>query len=268
MIGPMLRHLTAQWPQSNLSIYVGVYANDLATVLSVAAHAQRDARIHIVINDHIGPTTKGDCLNRLWVRLCADMEQGETAVDAILLHDAEDLVDPAELYVLGHALQSADFAQLPVIPLLAAGRWIGPHYADEFAEAHGKEMPVRAALGAPIPLAGVGCAFRMEALVQLAGHGEPFGDDCLTEDYEIGLRLGAIGARGAFMRVYAADGRLVASRGLFPQELTGAVVQKTRWLRGIALEAWPRVGWPVHLTRMDCAVCYPTGCCGGTGEQL
>jgi adsorption protein B len=35
---------------------------------------------------------------------------------------------------------------------------ISGHYCDEFAEAHGKFMPVRQKLGASLPLAGVGCA--------------------------------------------------------------------------------------------------------------
>jgi len=245
VIGPMLRHLVAQWPQPSLRIYVGVYANDLATMLSVAQLAAHDARIQMVINRALGPTTKGDCLNRLWQRLRGDMEQGPWQAQAVLLHDAEDVVDSAELHALGAALHQVDFAQLPVLPLLAARRWIGPHYADEFAEAHGKELPVRAALGAPIPLAGVGCAFRVEWLARLGDGAGPFSADCLTEDYEIGLRLAALGAEGAFVRMHADDGRLIASRGMFPQDLAGAVMQKTRWLRGIALEAWGRVGWPV-----------------------
>ena len=59
--------------------------------------------------------------------------------------------------------------QLPVLPLPDPhSRWISGHYCDEFAEAHIKELVVREAIGAAIPLAGVGCAIERRALGRLA----------------------------------------------------------------------------------------------------
>ena len=244
VIGAMLGAAKSRWAGADCRFYVGVYPNDLATMRSVAGQAMADRRIQLVINAADGPTTKGDCLNAIWHRIAADAASGRFVADALLVHDAEDVVDAAELKVLSAALAECDYAQLPVVPLMADdGRWIGGHYCDEFAEAHGKELPVRAALGGPLPTAGVGCAFRIAALATIASAEGPFRADCLTEDYELGVRLAGIGAVGRFVRVHHDDGTLVASRAFFPQRIDESVRQKTRWLRGIALEGWDRIGW-------------------------
>ena len=116
---------------------------------------------------------------------------------------------------------SADHAvvQLPVLPLIAAdSRWVSAHYADEFAWAHSRTMPVREQLGAGMPLAGVGCAIRRDALQQIAARrgGQPFDPESITEDYELGLALGELGAPSCFARV-TDDARAVDLRAvLFP----------------------------------------------------
>jgi adsorption protein B len=53
-----------------------------------------------------------------------------------------------------------------------------------------------------------------------------------------------MGHRGRFVRVRASDGRLIASRGCFPGQFLASARQKARWIRGIALEGWDRLGWP------------------------
>jgi adsorption protein B len=67
----------------------------------------------------------------------------------------------------------------------------------------------------------------------------------MTEDYEVGLRIGALGLKTMFVRIPARHGErsLVASRGHFPATLGAAVRQKARWLGGIALDGWDRLGW-------------------------
>lgn len=246
VIGQMLAALGQRWPQSDLRIVVGVYPNDLSTMLAVARAASIDARITMAINPRKGPTTKGDCLNIIWRTIEQQAASGSFSPNALLVHDAEDLVDPLELAVLDDALRRYDYAQLPVVPSMAgAGRWVARHYCDEFAEAHGKELVVRSEIGAPLPTAGVGCAFSMDILRRLDTGNGPFSADCLTEDYELGLRLARMDASGTFVRARSADGRLIASRALFPQRLDQSVRQKTRWLRGIALDGWDRLGWPM-----------------------
>ncbi len=156
------------------------------------------------------------------------------------------MVHPAELVLFDALIERFDLVQLPVLPLIHPhSRWLGGHYADEFAESHGKEMVVRGALGAGLPSAGVGCAFSREALGRLAAErgGLPFDADSLTEDYELGLTLAEAGGRRAFVRVGTADGGSVATRAYFPGTLAASVRQKARWMTGIALSGWDRLGW-------------------------
>lgn len=199
-------------------------------------------------HDRDGPSTKADCLNRMYGALLEDEARHGFCVRMILLHDAEDLVDPAALSLLDRAMADADFVQLPVLPLVQRGsRWVGGHYCEEFAEAHGKAMVVRGRLAAGLPAAGVGCAFSRDLLSEMAskfGSGsEPFSPECLTEDYELGLRVRLLGHRSTFLRVRGDDGRLVAKRACFPHQLGAAVRQKTRWIYGIAFQGWERLGW-------------------------
>lgn len=137
--------------------------------------------------------------------------------------------------------------QLPVMPLRHRHRgWgIAGSYGDEFAESHGKTLPVREALGAAIPAAGVGCAFARTALdaLAVASPAGPFDADSLTEDYELGLRLAGRDERGIFVRIADERGALVAVRAHFPDTLDCAVRQKGRWIAGIALSGWDRLGW-------------------------
>ena len=200
-----------------------------------------------MISREDGPTTKASCLNRLYQALRDDEAQGAARVKTVLLHDAEDMVDPAAVPLIDAAMAYADFVQLPVLPAPQPGsRWIGSHYCEEFAEAHAKAMPVRDALGASIPSAGVGCGIDRSWLDRLAdarNTGLPFAADSLTEDYELGLTLHEMGARCRFLRVRSASGHLVATRACFPSSLSSAVRQKTRWVNGIALHGWDRTGW-------------------------
>lgn len=255
VIGTTVHHALAVWPQSALRLYIGCYANDHATVAAARHAAAGDPRVRIVIGAVTGPTTKAGCLNVLYQALQDDEARCGIAVRAVVLHDAEDMVHPAELGVFDQALQEAEFVQLPVrAEPLAASRWIAGHYLDEFAEAHTKTMMVRDALRAALPAAGVGCAFARGTLARLAAERcqasagpelsfGPFTPDSLTEDYEIGWRIARLGGRARFLRLRDETGLLVATRAFFPETLEGAVRQKTRWTHGIAFQGWDRIGW-------------------------
>jgi len=244
VIGAMLSHASKVWAGHDCRIYVGVYPNDIATQRVVSAQA--DPRIRMVINAQPGPTTKADCLNAIW-RAMRDDEADEEPIKAIVLHDAEDIVHSGELRVFDTLIERFALVQLPVLPLIdRRSRWVGGHYNDEFAEAHGKTIVVREAIGAAIPSAGVGCAFARSMLGAIADArgGAPFDADSLTEDYELGLRIAERGGRGVFVRLPATEqGGMVAVRAHFPATLETAVRQKARWIAGIALSGWDRLQW-------------------------
>jgi adsorption protein B len=246
VIGDMLRATLARVEHEDFRILVGYYRNDPATAAAIAS--ARDPRLIAVALPINGPTTKADCLNHIYAALI-DFESAEgRAAKAVVLHDAEDVVHPCELTLFDRLIERAGVIQLPVLPLVDANsRWISGHYCDEFAESHAKEMVVREAVGAAIPLAGVGCAISRQSLSQLAGlhGGRPFAGNSMTEDYELGLRLGALGVRAMFVRLPARRGSrtMVSSRGHFPFTLDDAVRQKARWIGGIALAGWERLGW-------------------------
>jgi bacteriophage N4 adsorption protein B len=244
VIAPMLGGAVAAWGEGDWRIYVGTYPNDPAT--RAAAGAVADPKVRIVTGRQPGPTTKADCLNLLWRALLADEAAEGRRAKAIVLHDAEDVVHPDELRLFDGLVERFDLVQLPVLPLIDPhSRWLGGHYADEFSESHGKELAVRGALGAGLPSAGVGCAFSRRTLERLAAErgGLPFDADSLTEDYELGLRIADAGGRSIFLRVAGADGRLVATSEYFPGTLRAAVAQKARWMTGVALAGWDRLGW-------------------------
>ena len=247
VIGAMLTAALARFRHPDYALYVGAYPNDRATIDAVAAVAARDQRIRLVIGAVDGPTTKACCLNTLWRALLRDEAATGRPAKAIVLHDAEDVVHPAELAIFDRLIERYEVVQLPVLPLVdRQSRLVAGHYCDEFAEAHAKQLVVRGALGAGLPLAGVGCAIARDVLATIAARrgGDPFDSASLTEDYELGLGIDALGGRGVFARIAEeADGPIVSVRAYFPSELDAAIRQKARWITGIALAGWDRVGW-------------------------
>ncbi len=247
VIGAMLSAALARLDYDDYRIYVGAYPNDRPTIDAVSLVAARDARVRLVIGNVPGPTTKAACLNTLWHALLRDEAAQGVQTMAIVLHDAEDVVHPAELRVFAALIGRYQAVQLPVLPLVDRGsRLVSGHYCDEFAEAHAKQLVVREALGAALPLAGVGCAIARETLgaVAVLRGGDPFDATSLTEDYELGLAIAAQGGDGIIARVREhPGGPLVAVRAYFPATLDAAVKQKARWMIGIALAGWDRIGW-------------------------
>lgn len=247
VIGPMLKNCLRVWGKSTQQwrIFVGCYPNDWATIAAAQKASMCDPRISVVQLPHDGPTNKADCLNHLWAALLRDEAGSGVRAKAVILHDAEDVVHAQELRIYDTLIERHPAVQIPVMPLAEPGsQFISGHYLDEFAEAHGKAMVVREALGASVPLAGVGCAIDRRLLSRIADEagGSPFDTDSLTEDYELGLKIGAHG-QTIMARMNDTDGKPVASRAYFPSDLAAAVRQKARWMTGIGLAGWDRIGW-------------------------
>ncbi len=164
VIGAMLAATLARYDHPDYRLYVGCYPNDPGTCTVVRAIASGDARVRLVMAPHDGPTTKADCLNHMWRALCRDDERVDRRTAGVVLHDAEDVVHRAELRLFDDHLRDVALVQLPVVPLIdPRRRLVSGHYADEFAESHRRDLVVRSALGAALPLAGVGCAIRRDA---------------------------------------------------------------------------------------------------------
>lgn len=249
VIGGMLRAALDRLDHRDYRVYVGTYPNDPATAR--AARALGDPRIRLVGGVRPGPTSKAECLNRLWHAMRADERASGVRVKAVVLHDAEDVVHPHELRLYDRMIERFDLVQIPVFPLPAHGpglraRLVAAVYCDEFAEAHGRQLVIREAIGAGVPSAGVGCAIRRDMLERIAAAsgGDPFDEGSLTEDYELGLRIAAYGGRGAFVAIPAQPGGLpVAVRAHFPETFDTAIRQRARWVTGIALAGWDRLRW-------------------------
>lgn len=237
--------------EHHVTIFVGCYPNDDATLRAAASLACD--RVVIAVNPQQGPTTKADNLNVLW-RAMLVRERTAQPYDAVVLHDAEDHPDPEEPLVFSALLGRFAMIHLPVIPFASsATRWVGNHYCDEFAEAHLKAMVLREAIGAGLPSAGVGCAIRRDLLSGLDRRrpGAPFDPESLTEDYELGLAAKVLALPSAFVRVKRKDGlHLVATRSRFPDRFWNAVVQKSRWILGISIAGWDRIGWSGGLSEV------------------
>jgi len=253
VVGAMLAHCLAVWPHGDLRVYLGCYRNDPAT-LAAAMQCAHDPRLRIVVHDRDGPTTKADCLNRLYAALLADEARTGLKVRSVIVHDAADMVHPNALDLLDRALDHADFVALPVQPEVQPhSRWIAGHYGEEFAELQTKGMVVRSWLGGGLPTAGVGCAIARHAIALLAARsqgGGPFAADSLTENYEFGLAIAEIGGKAQFLRARDASGALVATRKYFPAQIDCVLRQKTRWLHGVALQGWDRMGWGGSLPEL------------------
>ncbi len=245
VIEAMLKNAIFAYNGKNVIIFVGCYINDQKTLEAV--QRAKSEMIQIVICENQGPTTKADCLNHNWRSMISFEKVRNKKFNSVILHDAEDFVHEDEISVFDHLADRFDLIQLPVIPLLnSKSVLISGHYCDEFAESHTKALAVREAIGASLPAAGVGCAISTKYLRLLASSrtNGPFDDASLTEDYELGIGISDYGLRSAFVTMPDRNGILpVATRAYFPGQLNDSVRQKARWMIGIALAGWDRLGW-------------------------
>ncbi len=244
VIARMLQHNGNAVRYANFEFFVGAYPNDPGTFRAVESVAAVQSNVHLCLTPHAGPTSKADCLNWIYQHVLLHEERTGQRFDAIVLQDSEDLVHPQALAEINRYLGRYDMVQIPVIPLATPWvEWTHGIYCDEFAESQTKDLRVRQFLGGFLPSCGVGTALSRRAIEELARRYQNriFEPECLTEDYELGLRVHRAGLAQCFvpLRVPAA----VATREFFPHSFRTAVRQRTRWITGIALQGWERNGW-------------------------
>ncbi len=263
VIASMVANTNKTFDYNRYHIFVGVYANDPDTRREVEKVRQRFPNVHRAEVPHDGPTSKADCLNWLIQNiLLFEQRTGET-FDVFLMHDAEDVVHPFGLKTVNWFIDEAAMIQMPVLSMDRQwNKLVACHYMDEFAEFHTKDLPVRSAWAGMTPSAGVATAFHREAILALVKEkdGLPFNTDSLTEDYDVGHRLSAMGYPSEFIRYHAKVPRtrkawfrkgdvtvmrreLVATKEFFPDKFAYSVRQKARWMLGISLMGWQQLGW-------------------------
>jgi adsorption protein B len=250
VLGDMLRHNFATIDYSNYVIFAGAYPNDPRTLDLLREHAPHEPRLRVAVVPHDGPTSKADCLNWIYQHMLIDERRFETHYSGIVVHDAEDAIDPRSLSAINAHLDRYDMVQVPVLPVATGPfEWTHGIYLDDFAESQTKDLPARVASGGFLPSCGVGTALSRRAVEALAQGraNQVFDPAALTEDYEIGHTIHALGFRQIIL---PADGlaagdltRPLATREYFPRRRRAAVRQRTRWITGIALQGWQRNGW-------------------------
>lgn len=252
VIERMLDHNVASIRYRNYEILAGIYANDASTRAAVERAAARHPQVHVAVVPHDGPTSKADCLNWIYQRLIERELHGAPAAEIVLIHDAEDLIDPDSLSLVSRLTGEAGMVQVPVLALATPLHDLTHGvYCDDFAESQTKDLVTRARLGGFLPGCGVGTAFRREELEKLAEaeSNRLFDPAALTEDYAVGLRLHELGCSQMFVPVQWRNGEPVATREYFPRNFTAAVRQRTRWVTGNCLQTWQRYGWGSRMRR-------------------
>jgi bacteriophage N4 adsorption protein B len=246
VIGQMLRHNLSAIRYGNYDFFVGIYPNDLLTRQAVERVMSEDARVHVAVCPHDGPTSKGDCLNWIYKGMATYETRCGIDFEILVTHDAEDLIHPEALHLINWFMRDHKMVQIPVVPLSTRiQEWTHGLYCDEFAEYQFKDIPVRQQLGGFLPSNGVGTGFDRSALEHLrrCHGGRIFDPDCLTEDYENGFRMHAAGYRQIFVPIHLAAEGPVATREYFPRKWRAAIRQRSRWVAGISLQGWQHHGW-------------------------
>ncbi|MEZ9231330.1 glycosyl transferase family protein [Vibrio amylolyticus] len=263
VIDKMAELAASQLDYENYQIFVGTYPNDAETQSDVDKVCVRFPNVHKVVCAKPGPTSKADCLNNIIASIIEFEKKAKVEFSGFILHDSEDVLSSMELRLFNHLLPSKDLIQLPVYPYTRKWYQMTPgHYADEFAELHGKDVVVREAIAGQVPSAGVGTCFSRRAILRLLveGDGLPFDVQSLTEDYDIGFRLKQWGMNEIFVRfpivdkelltlkedargVSLRDGSVVCVREYFPTTYSTAVRQKSRWIIGIVFQGFKNHKW-------------------------
>ncbi|MDZ7638924.1 MAG: glycosyl transferase family protein [Bryobacterales bacterium] len=232
----------------NYAFFLGVYPNDPDTVAVAQSLSRQYVNVHVVFCSRPGPTSKADCLNHIY-RSIEDHEwRGSARYDIVMLHDAEDTLHPASLALVNWYAKDYGMVQVPVLPFpTKLSEWVHGVYCDEFAEFLSRDMRLREFAGAFLPSNGVGTAIRREHLDALreAQDGLLFDPDCLTEDYELGMKLAEAGCPQVFLPLTRKYGDLLATREYFPHRFHSAARQRARWISGQCLQSWERHGWPM-----------------------
>ncbi len=264
VIGQMAENAARTLDYENYHIFIGTYPNDPATQKDVDAVCARFPNVHKVVCARPGPTSKADCLNNVLAAILQFEKSANFTFSGFILHDSEDVISPLELRLFNYLVDRKDLIQVPVYPFERQwSHFTSMSYIDEFAELHGKDVPMREAISGQVPSAGVGTCFSRRAVLALLkdGDGIAFDVRSLTEDYDIGFRLKEKGMSEIFVRMPGVDNpkkkkrvlqnrrssNIICVREYFPDNFSRAVRQKSRWIVGIVFQGFATHGWTRSL---------------------
>ncbi|GGP23097.1 cyclic di-3',5'-guanylate-activated glycosyltransferase NfrB [Silvimonas iriomotensis] len=269
VIGKMAELAATTLDYENYHIFVGTYPNDPDTQRDVDEVCARFPNVHKVVCARPGPTSKADCLNNVLDAILQFERRASFEFAGFILHDAEDVISDMELRLFNYLVGRKDLIQIPVYPFERSWtNFTSLSYLDEFAELHGKDVPVREAVAGQVPSAGVGTCFSRRAVIALLAEGDGIAFDVqsLTEDYDIGFRLKAKGMEEVFVRFpvlredkkpsfgmrllgqVPSSSTVICVREYFPDTLATAVRQKSRWIIGIVYQGFKTHGWTSNMT--------------------
>lgn len=255
VIAKMIQHLCSHIDYQHYQIFIGTYPNDAETIAEVERIKKYLPQVHRIEVDHNGPTNKADCLNAIYKGIQQYENKHLTLFHGYLLHDSEDVLHPLELKLFNALLPHYDLIQIPVRAIEhQLSSLVSGTYIDEFAEWHTKDIVIRSLLTKVVPSAGVGTCFSKKALYIASQQNTqpPFNTQCVTEDYEVSLRIGLHGLPSLFALYHVPYStknnkkttmRPLAVQEYFPHTLKTAYKQKARWILGIGLQGWKTFGW-------------------------
>lgn len=258
VIDKMIDNIVRRVEYHRYVIFVGTYPNDPATQGAVDALAAIHTQVIKVVTARPGPTSKADCLNNIYDAMERYEESHHIRFDIVAMHDAEDFVHPYELLLFNYLIPRVDAVQTPILPLpVDHTKWVHWVYADEFAENHMKDVPVREKTSGFVPFAGVATGFSRRGfrIIQEVYGSKIFNEESLTEDYSLGKHMRDLGLRTVFVNVILKDDKspwyrplcqrtnFIASWAYFPMDFKRSVRQKTRWITGISFQEWQQTGW-------------------------
>ncbi len=256
VIGATLTRLVSTNEYDRYVVFVGIYANDSATLSIVHEMAEKFPKIVPVYHDVVGPTTKGNCLNAILVASREFEVANGIQFQIFVVHDSEDIIHPFGLALYDRLMPEKPVVQLPILP--APDHWsqvVHWIYADEFAEGELKDLPVRQEFFGFVPLLGVGSAFSRQTIDHMShvGGGEVFPESALTDDYSLALSMHIEGIEVYFVEPHvnpsvfsplARNPLFLSNWSFFPNQIGAAIRQRARWIIGISIQEWKRAGWP------------------------
>jgi glycosyltransferase XagB len=201
------------YPAERLDIKFVVESTSPRTISAVQRHL-KDARFSLVVVPRRPPHTKPKALN-----FALPLARG----DYVTVFDAEDVPERMQLRKSATLFaRNPDIACLQAHLLVTNGgtNWIARLFAAEYAGHFGVLLPAIARLGLPVPLGGTSNHFRREILQQSGGW-DAFN---VTEDADLGIRLGRLGHRIATFDSYTSEESTTT---------VGAWLrQRGRWMKG------------------------------------